>query len=524
MKEDQKYVLENFSEFVDKFFSKNINETKESGEKLTIQVSEEILQYIYEKNVELLKNKIKETSKENIRDDIKNKSLDFINKGNGAKAFLTLLAHKITTREDLPIKTWSISGIKFDETNRKKSAEDLIERLEDSTRKDFIDDKEAVEIITSLQKVKLPEGKFWIPSIFRPTIMWLILPEIDKKQMSETFTKLALKKGYQSKEQLLNVTDDNFKKRKSEKKISMFNPGYKIGVETNEIIEVVTQKKITYLITEQQQSQVFKPNATGENGEADFEPNVFSTIVKNLSDFFNNYSAGKITKLTKIEILTSSDRYRNTGNAEKLSWGQLSYARAVSISKVIEAVAIESGINDELIKQIPKIITIYFEGENGDGSSGPNPPEGIKFGYYEKDGNNVKWVDGKDRKELIISEAGEEGEPSEKISKKTETPLNSKQDYNEFRYSNVYLEYEETDNDGLTGEVVPNVLFPTQVSIPNRFKKVKITLIPPITLKKNPRGKSGMGTKCPEFGKKSSLKMGLNIPEITISKTKDLAK
>jgi hypothetical protein len=75
-------------------------------------------------------------------------------------------------------------------------------------------------------------------------------------------------------------------------------------------------------------------------------------------------------------ISTSASRFRNTGDAEGMTFAQLSQKRAESV---------DTYIREQLgsLVEFPQPV-IDSGGSNGDGSSGPNPPE--RFAFVTKDG------------------------------------------------------------------------------------------------------------------------------------------
>lgn len=85
--------------------------------------------------------------------------------------------------------------------------------------------------------------------------------------------------------------------------------------------------------------------------------------------------------LIKMGIATSSSRFRNTGPAENLTWLQLSEQRAKAAQDYIIQTFTQAGI---IVGQSPNgehntTYEINPKGANGDGSSGPNPPDGFQF-------------------------------------------------------------------------------------------------------------------------------------------------
>lgn len=285
---------------------------------------------------------------------------------------------------------------------------------------------------------------------------------------------------------------------------------------------------------QEKESEVFKPNKTGVNGEEDFLAGSFKQMVDNLGSIFQRYVAGEIDSIKKINIYTSADRYRNTGDAESLSWGQLAYARAISMSKVIEAMAIKAGVDDDLVVQLPKLTSIYSKGSNGDGTSGPNAPDPIKFGYYVKGGNNVKWVDGTKRDEVMIVPIDEQGTPTkdsaEGIKPKIEATLSDVKQYNQFRFNNIEIEFDVIEISGTeeppTSEKVISLAYPVVILIPSRYTKRTISIpLPSFTKSYSTSGKRSKPGSCPTFGESTSTSFGLTFKKVDIASWQsDLSK
>jgi hypothetical protein len=83
--------------------------------------------------------------------------------------------------------------------------------------------------------------------------------------------------------------------------------------------------------------------------------------------------------LAELEIITSCSRFRNTGVAKELTFKQLSENRNNSAKEFILNKLKELGV----VVDGDTSITQNSDGENGDGSSGPNTPEGL---YVATDG------------------------------------------------------------------------------------------------------------------------------------------
>jgi hypothetical protein len=86
--------------------------------------------------------------------------------------------------------------------------------------------------------------------------------------------------------------------------------------------------------------------------------------------------------LMELSIETSASRYRNTGRASELTFSQLSGYRNNTAKDYIISILDENGVLNT--KEITP--TQKYLGSNGDGTSGPNPPEPNRY----IDGGEVK--------------------------------------------------------------------------------------------------------------------------------------
>lgn len=372
---------------------------------------------------------------------------------------------------------------------------------------------------------------------YRNIATWGLATEQEKEKVYNDILSMALKKGYKNKEQLLTIAEKSYNARKGESN-SMVNPGIKGYLSTEKIGEITKtlptgEKQKTFLLDKDESAGLFKPNMFGANGESDYMEASFKKIVENLSTLFARSMTGEI-QINKINISTSADRYRNTESAESISWGELSYARAVSMASLIGSVAEGVGLPPEVVKNFPKIISLYYRGTNGDGTSGPNPPEGIYFGYYVKSGNKSKWVNTtENRSEKIILEIGDQGQPIEdnadNAKKVSEAPKAGKKDYNEFRYNLIEVEYTKfTTKPGekQVSEEVFDFKYPLKVTLPARYSTKTFDIkIPVITLNPESVGLKSTPGECPVFGETTKLKIGFGIKKVNIARwSEDLAK
>lgn len=137
---------------------------------------------------------------------------------------------------------------------------------------------------------------------------------------------------------------------------------------------------------------------------AEFEAKLMEEVINPLREIaagMQNIPAGEPKFwLEELEILTSCSRFRNTGEAATLTWKQLSQNRNNAAKDFVLKKLAEVGV------QVSKetVITQDVDGENGDGSSGPNPPTGVN---YSSDGKNVikGETDRKDFGELLTNKA-----------------------------------------------------------------------------------------------------------------------
>jgi outer membrane protein OmpA-like peptidoglycan-associated protein len=170
----------------------------------------------------------------------------------------------------------------------------------------------------------------------------------------------------------------------------------RISVDT---INVVTQDNI---------STYFNPNSIKLNQSPEKE-------LKNLLD--------KYVKINKITIRASSNTLRNTGEAENMTWLELSTKRAEEIKNIILNIGYYDlggcGVNKVQIGD--SLITINAGGVNGDGTSGPKSP-------YEVNDQNIKTYQEKGIDEKYWK------------SNATQEPLANLQDYAKFQYVIVEID------------------------------------------------------------------------------------
>ena len=527
-----KFVFESFDEFVKSNYQELNEKEKDPGKEMSPAVALELLNKVQEYNIQLLENYIDEKDSGRVKENFE-KCLEYMKEGKGAKAMLcAFLGRRMDYEHSQAIEKVFDLKLSKEERTSKKLYEPKVKELMESI--DSMSDQDAADKAEMLLK----DPKTRIPNPIKRVALWDLLPDADKQKAADAFSKLAMKRGYETDAPLLIVMEKAFKDYKKDDSYRMRSPGFLISTELDAETKPANppKEKKTFLISEENESELFKPNATGANGEEDFQGASYKEMVDNLGSIFERYLAGEITSLKKIKIITSADRYRNTGSAESLSWGQLSYARALTMARVIEGLAKSAGLDDDIIDQLHKIIEIYAKGDNGDGSSGPNPPEGIKFGYYVKDGSGVKFVDGEDRKTVTMIAVDDEGTPTEDSAEGAKTksmdPEANKEDYSKFRYNNIEIDFEYVeggvDPEGGSEESISNLLFPVKLAIPARYSTKRIRIpIPIITTSTSSRGSGGKGGagKCPEFKERYTTSFNFSFKPVTVAKWQsDLVK
>jgi hypothetical protein len=109
-----------------------------------------------------------------------------------------------------------------------------------------------------------------------------------------------------------------------------------------------------------------------EEGKADIQNTIFAQVDANIKA-----NEGSRQCIDSLVIDSSASRFRNTGNAEKYSFAQLSKLRNDSVRDFIIQRLNEMGIT--LWCSTQNNIKQNINGNNGDGTSGPNPPNPLPF-------------------------------------------------------------------------------------------------------------------------------------------------
>ena len=532
--DNNRYVLESFSEFL-KYKGTELNERE--GSPLDLAGAKELVNLIMSYNAKLATELYEDTG--GIKGDYFRAATNSLTKGNYALAGVYSIVGNIVSRridkESFEVLKTLIPRIKdenykdYEQGNRKPVARKNLDELSRMSEED------AKKLAPAAIK-KIPQGSEanYIASAIKTPFIWggLLTPAERDKSYNE-FLLEAGKKGYDSKEGLKKVIDREFKDQGKEDKGRMQSPGVTAYLDKTEsqIIkpgEPVVREFKTAIIEEAEEDEVFKPNMYGANGESDYMDGTYKKMLDNLGAIFQRLLTGEVTSIKSITIHASSDRYRNTGPSEKLSWAQLSLLRSQSMASLVVGLASKSGLSKEVVNKINSMIMLDFKGENGDGTSGPNPPAPIKFGYYRTEGNKTVWKEGKDRNMMDLVTVDGEGTPSGEPKQVKATPESDKNSYNAYRYNNVEIVYEAMER-GATVEPAfaveksVDLSYPIKIRVTARYVKKRIRIPLPyikLGLKNKSGGRRGNPTSCPNFSGGEGMiktKFGIGIKPVTIA-------
>ncbi len=281
-----------------------------------------------------------------------------------------------------------------------------------------------------------------------------------KQELIKNFAEEASNMGLSAKK-IRNQIENKINNRSSSMGQAPAILGY---VDATEIEKTKKSKpkdpQIFSLLDEKNQKTLFIDNSW------DLNPESSKILREQLSAVFERRKSGGYTKIMEFTIQSSASRYRNTGEAEKLSWGQLAFKRSQVIHNMVKEILDNLGIDQEseIRKELNSIAKIDISGSNGDGTSGPNPT-GVRTGYYvlekaqsknQTGSCTFKDVEGSDK--LMVTKIDGFGNPEGSPEKKEMSPLSSKEEYDKFKYVNVSVKIQEkveVFNEKITVEKVP---------------------------------------------------------------------
>jgi hypothetical protein len=346
--------------------------------------------------------------------------------------------------------------------------------------------------------------------------LWEKLTEDQKNSVYDQLSSLMKDSGFTSEKEI----NDTIKEKTSVRT----NPFISITPSSVEIPTEGEERKTKDIeivgLSAEEENKLFKDNRWGSgddsqggkvNPDAFNDPSVLEEIKKTINDFIKEYASNDNLTLTSLEIQSSASRYRNTndngGKAEKISWGELSYNRANTIIDLFREAATENNLSEEKRKIIQSKIIINSKGSNGDGTSGPNPPAPLKFGYYDEKGNfildNGTFGKGKDaelnRKTIVIAEIGDDGKLNGKYTTAEIAPLAGPNEYTQFKYVNFIIKGQSVDESTTVKKIDPKV-------------KTSVEYIPAVGFPKKSKSKKGSSfkIKIPGLRQKGGPGMGQN--------------
>ena len=534
MTQPTKYIIESFDQFLSEIWT--LSEAVESAKAIfDATEAEDLIQKIMGYNVELGSSNLeKNAKKDSPIGDLKRKTAKYLREGEYWKAAACNIFWKQSGeifKKDLAI--YKTLGLKH---------EDLI-NPKNSTKTKFADFQKALDAASNnnLKDAVVNSLKEAPDSLSLQTqhpILWQLVPDTDKQKIYADFEQLARRKGYDKAEHVANEIKKHFEIQKDAGLSYLINPAIQVFLEKSQIKSedavIPTSPETTAVVPVENSHKTFKPNMWGQNGEDDYVQGNFDEMVKNIGLIFERRKTGEIQKIRSITVMTSCDRRRNTGAAEKMSWGQLSLARATSMANLVVEMSKKVKLQPDEIETINKMIRLDFMGQNGDGSSGPNPD--LNPGYYVKSDKESKWVGVKDPKEIVMIPASNSGLPSlaSVSGAKTETkePISAddKEAFNPFRYNNIVFEIEVvTRSKGSTSpipsaEQVKDLVYPVRMVIPSRHTQHSISIPLPRIRIGRIAGSPGKrpSLSCPDFSKGGgkSIGFGIEVKPITIASWK----
>jgi len=536
--DNTKHVLESFQEFL-RYKNDSLNEKKNPGSPLDLGSVKELVDLIMSYNAKLAE-KLYDKS-EGIKGNYLKEAAKALGEGKyalaGVYSMVGNIVTKAVTKESFEVLKALIPSTKDSDYNdlaafktRKTKGNELLSVISKMSEDEA--KKLAPDAIKKISKDK--EGNYIASAIKTPFIWGGLLTDAERNQAYSAFLAEATKKGYDTKEGLKKVIDDEFKEKNKEDGTRMQSPGLTAYLDRTESTVVkpgdpVIKEFTTAIVEEADEDEVFKPNMYGANGESDYMEGTYKKMLDNLGAIFQRLLTGEVSTIKSITVHTSADRYRNTGDSEKLSWGQLSLLRSQSMASLVVAMASKSGLEESVVTKINSMIKLDFYGSNGDGTSGPNPPDPIKFGYYATENGKIVWKSGKDRESMDIIPIDQDASPSGELKQVKLSPEKDKSAYNVFRYNNIEIVYEAVEKTTTAEpttviEKLVDLNYPIKIRIPGRYRRKTISIpLPYITTRtKSKGGKGGKPTECPNFEKGGGggtikTKFGIGIRPVKIA-------
>ena len=173
------------------------------------------------------------------------------------------------------------------------------------------------------------------------------------------------------------------------------------------------------------------------DNKADISPVVQQGIdqyVEELKDIITNLEPNQKLIIKRFDIGASASRFRNTGEAEKLTWKQLIEKRVDTISNYTETKLKTLGV------LVPENIRVRHMGQNPDGSgtSGPNPG---KIPVKDAAGN-VKMAQAALSKDVTYDNIITDTREITKNLNVYGTPHQPKEEYDQYKWLSIVIQFE----------------------------------------------------------------------------------
>jgi len=277
------------------------------------------------------------------------------------------------------------------------------------------------------EHIKNDEGLFRKVSVRYAVSIWDDLEIEEKTELAKSLLREAKTKGFKNPGDLRKIVKE--KEAIAKKPYIGAMPAI-----YNEQKEIKKQPIKEMVLDKKAEGSFFKDNMYKMEDASFASEDVKDELIKHMTKILSLMNTD-LYELDSIEIQSSASRFRNSMEPQ-ISWGELSYERSRTLAKIINEIAKGLGFDEEQLESLRDKITLDFYGSNGDGTSGPNPPEGLRFGYYNEDD---EFIEGNEREEVIVYSLDDKGKPIKELEIKKMSPLNDGEDYKDFRYVNILI-------------------------------------------------------------------------------------
>jgi hypothetical protein len=221
--------------------------------------------------------------------------------------------------------------------------------------------KNHVAYSSLLNKLDDEEKKIFYLSLFQSTRIAFL--DITKKFLQQFVRKRKLKKDSESIEtktkDLYNWDADIVQGKPVKKQVN------KKILDDNTISEYI---EVPFIV---RGANVYVDNSAKPASALLNQIDLWFTEVKQVIEQAKSMYQEVTVDCTKIEVMSSASRLRNTGEYEGKTWKQLAADRGMNVRNILIQKLTELGVNINLTETQ----TIYAGGDNKDGTSGPDPAQ-----------------------------------------------------------------------------------------------------------------------------------------------------